>query len=216
MAKMKRKELVNSPDEFMAKSGSVLKWIKENQKRFITLCVIIALIITSITGFVYWRGNRERSAMVAYQASQGSQEILQEISQKYGDTRAGKLSQLQLASLNFEQNNFVEAIDYADNFINSWGHKDLFYWQAILITTSASINQEKYNETLPLLDSCIQDAPESLKNQARYIKGLVLKDLGKYQDSRDILMKVSGQYMNLARVELSDLDLQPVEKIDGK
>ena len=94
----------------------ILKWIKENQKRFITSCVIIALIIISVTGFIYWRDNRESAAMVAYYSSQGNQDTLKEISLKYGDTKAGKIAQLRLASLDLEQENFLNATTHADNF----------------------------------------------------------------------------------------------------
>ncbi len=125
MAKMTRKELLNQQDEFITTTGTTVKWIKENPSRFAVIVTVVLAVFASGIGFYHWKTSRESSAMLAYsntgKSSQGTLDVLQ----TYGDTNAGKLAQLRLARMSYNENNPKMANDYAKKFLDDWDRRCL-------------------------------------------------------------------------------------------
>ncbi|MGC9324659.1 MAG: tetratricopeptide repeat protein [Desulfomonilia bacterium] len=206
MAKKTRKELLSAPDEFITTSSTILKWVKENPTRFISLIGIVVLLFASGFGFYYWKTSRETTAMIAYSiAFQDSAKTL-EVSQSYADTAAGELAKLRLARMSYSQGDSAMAISHADDFINAWGQEDMFYWQAVLIMALAYMDQNTIDASLPLLEKCIKKGPPTIKDQALFYKATALIRLEKHDEAAEALQQVSGWYEDIAKVTLSDLN----------
>jgi hypothetical protein len=213
---MTRKDLLNTPDEFVSTTNSVLVWIKEHPQQFIIGAVVLVGILAGGYGLYYWKTTTEFSAMNAYMKAADNSQMTLKVAQDYSSTKAGKLAKLRLARMSYEQGNQKMALSYADEFINGWGSKDMYHWQAILIVASTYLQQNNPAKALPLLDSCIADAPKDLKDQALFMKASALITLGKEADARKSLSAVSENYRDIAKVLLASLSPVPASKPEVK
>ena len=206
MAKMTRKELLNAPDEFVTTTSTAVKWIKENPARFASITTIIIVIIISGIGFYYWKTNRDINSMLAYSNAYNNSGLTLQVMQEYADTKAGKLSQLRLARLAYEQKDFPMAVNYTDDFINSWSHEDIFFWEGMLIMASAYMEQDKKDKALALLDQCTDKAPEHIRDQALFFRAQVLIGLERNDEAKESLKEISDNYQDIAQITLANLE----------
>ena len=216
MAKMTRKELLNAPDEFLTTTSSIVKLIKENPVRIATIAAIIVILITSTFGFYYWKTNRERSAMLAYNNAYNNPQLTLQVMQNYADTKAGKLSKLRLAVMAYNENDYTMALDHAQEFINGWGQEDIFYWDGILVMAASYMGQDAPDKALPLLNDCVENAPEHIKDQALFYKARTLMSTGKQEEAKEALMKISDQNQDIAKISLAQLENYTRETTDAE
>ncbi|TFH48924.1 MAG: hypothetical protein E4G89_05555 [Methanothrix sp.] len=216
MAKMTRKELLNAPDEFVTTTSTIVKLIKEKPLRLATIAAIIVILITSSIGFYYWKTNRERSAMLAYNNAYNNSQLTLQVTQDYADTKAGKLSKLRLAVLAYNQNEYAMAIDHTQEFINGWGHEDIFYWDGILVMAASYMEQHATDKALPLLNDCVKNAPAHIKDQALFYKAQVLMVAGKKEEAREALINISDKYQDIAKISLALLEDYTRETTDAE
>jgi hypothetical protein len=216
MARITRKDILNTPDEFITTTSSVLAWIKEHPQQFIIGAVALVCILAGGYGVYYWKTNRELDGMNAYMRASNNSQMSLQVAQEYSDTKAGKLAKLRLARMSFEQGNQKMALAYADEFINKWAGKDAFHWQAILLTASAYIQQNEPAKALPILDTCIESASKDLKDQALFLKANALIAMGKGNEARQCLSAVSENYSEIAKPLLASLGTSPSVKLNAK
>jgi len=206
MAKMTRKELLNAPDEFVTTTSTLVKLIKENPLRIASIAAIIVILITSSIGFYYWKTNREHSAMLAYNNAYNNSQLTLQVMQNYADTKAGKLSKLRLAVLAYNENDYTMALDHAEDFINGWGHEDIFYWDGILVMAASYMEQSSTDKALPLLTDCAENAPQHIKDQALFYKAQALMAVGKKEEARKALISISEKNQDIAKISLAQLE----------
>jgi len=205
MARMTRKDILNTPDEFVTTTSSAIAWIKEHPQHFIIGIVIVVCILAGGYGAYYWKTSRETDGMNAYMKAANNSQMTLQVAQEYSGTRAGKLAKLRLARLSLEQGNHKMALAYADEFINKWSRKDIYHWQAILISANAFMDQREFAKAVPLLDICIENASGDLKDQALFLKANALIAMGKPEDARKSLTALSDTYSEMARTILASL-----------
>jgi len=216
MARMTRKDLLNTPDEFVTTTSTLLTWIRENPSRFTIGAVIVVCILAGGYGFYYWKTTREFDGMHAYMKAADNSQLTLQVAQDYSDTKAGRLAKLRLARMAYDQGNQKMAISYADEFINLWGQKDIFLWQATLITASAYMKQKDTAKALPLLEDCIKSAPKDLKDQALLLKASAQLTLGKNAEAKKTLDAVSENYREIARTMLASQIASSGEKLNAE
>lgn len=216
MTRMKRKDLLNAPDEFVTTTSTVLTWIKENPQRFAIGVIIIIALVVGGYGFYYWKTSKELDGMHAYMQAAGNSQLTLQVAQEYSDTKAGKLSKLRLARMSYDQGNQKMAISYAGEFIDSWGQKDIFHWQAVLIMATAYMQQKEMAKSLPLLDDCIENAPKGIRDQALFLKAGAQVAMGKSNEAKQTLSKVSESYRDIAKILLASKPVSSQEKINAE
>ncbi len=216
MARITRKDILNTPDEFITTTSSVFVWIKEHPQQFIIGAVILVCILTGGYGVYYWKTNRELDGMNAYMKASNNPQMSLQVAQEYSDTKAGKLAKLRLARMSFEQGNQKMALSYADEFINKWADKDTFHWQAILITAGAYMQQNEPAKALPILNTCIENTTKDIKDQALFLKANALIALGKGGEARQCLSTVSENYSEIAKTLLASLGSSPSTTLNPK
>lgn len=205
MARMTHKDLLNTPDEFVSTTSSALLWIKEHPSQFAVSALIIVTLLAGGYGFYYWKTSRESSGMLAYiKAADNSQQTLK-VAQDFSDTKGGKLAKLRLARMAYEQGDRKMAMAHGDEFLNNWGKKDTFYWQAAIILAELYGDQREYAKSMALLDDCIANAPSDLKDQALFLKAGALAATGKDKEARQLLSAVSKNSQELAKIMASSL-----------
>lgn len=225
MGNVTRKELLKEPDEFMTTTSSVLKWVRENPRRFVLAVVIIAVIVGGGFGLRFWWVYREQTAMSAYIKAGADAKLMAEITRKYTTTKAGKLAKLRLASLAYTRGDNGEAVRNANEFIDSWGSEDMLFYEAMLIMAMGYVGQQDGAKALDILDKCVQGGPEGIRDQALFYKAQALQGLGKRQeavavlkgmlapkpavstdkDTPDESAAVAAPFQELARTTLADL-----------
>ncbi|HPW68010.1 MAG: tetratricopeptide repeat protein [Desulfomonilia bacterium] len=206
MAKTTRKDLLNAPDEFITTTRSAIQWIKENPTRFITLVTIVVVVLASGIGFYSWKTGREHSAMSALSNAGDNPQITADLVQSYADTKAGKLARLRLASLSYREKDPSTAIDHAQEFINTWGRKDIFHWQAILILTAAHLDRQQPERALEFLSNDLESPPENYRDQALFYKAHALMALGRHQEASETLARISESYHDIVLPTLASLE----------
>jgi len=203
MARMKRKELLNEPDEFVTTTSSALVWIKEHPAQFAVGAIVLLTILAGGYGLYYWKTSQDYNGMNALLKATDNSQLTLKVAQDYSGTKAEKLAKLRLARMSYEQGDYPKALSYADEFLNGWSRKDTYHWQAALIMASSHINQKQPAKALPLLDECINSAPTDLKDQALILKGSILISQGKDQEAGQALSAVSENYQELAKTMLA-------------
>jgi hypothetical protein len=216
MARITRKDILNTPDEFITTTSSALAWIKEHPQQFIIGAVALVCILAGGYGVYYWKANRELDGMNAYMKAENNSQMSLQVAQEYSDTKAGKLAKLRLARMSFEQGNQKMALSYADEFINKWSGKDTYHWQAILLTASAYMQQNEPAKALPILDTCIESATKDLKDQALFLKANALIALGKGGEARQCLSAISEDYSEMAKTLLAAFGSSPSANLNTK
>jgi hypothetical protein len=216
MARITRKDILNTPDEFVTTTSSVLAWIKEHPQQFIIGAIALVSILAGGYGIYYWKTNRELEGMNAYMRTINNPQMSLQVAQEYSNTKAGKLAKLRLARMSFEQGNQKMALAYADEFINKWGSKDTFHWQAVLLTANAYMSQNNPAKALPILDTCIEGASKDLKDQALFLKANALISMGKVSEARQCLSSVSEGYSDMAKTVLASLGTPITAKLNAK
>lgn len=233
MANVTRKELLKEPDEFITTTGSVMKWIRENPRRFGVGLAVIIVILALGFGLYFWKGHREQSAMSAYFKAGSDQKLVAGVAADYTGTRAGKLSKLRLAGLAYAKGDTAEAIRNAGEFIDTWGSNDILTYQSMLIMARAYMDRKEYAKALPSLDSCITGAQGVVKEEAMYTKAVALKALGKNKESavllgdlvkltaeaglsRELFQPEPSPYRSLAAVALAEMSTTAGVSLDAK
>jgi tetratricopeptide (TPR) repeat protein len=216
MAKVTRKELLNAPDEFVTTTSSTIKWIQDNPGRFAVIAAVTVAIIGGGLGFYHWRSVREHDAMTAYGNAANSSQLTLNVIQNYADTRAGKLSRLRLAQMAYNEKNAKMAVDYAQEFINSWGQEDTLHWQGILIMSGAYLIQKQYDKAEPLLADCIKKAPENFKDQALFYQAQAYMAQGKKEEAKKSLGQISSGYSDVSTSAMASLETHRGEPVDAK
>ncbi len=203
MAKETRKDLLKAPDEFKAFMDTLLKWIKAHMQAFIITVIIATGLVVASLGFYSWKTHRQMQAFEMFFSNKLSKDVLVE---KYPDTTAGRLAMLNLAAYSYSRGDSKATEKWAQEFLNKWAKKDIFHYEALLILACNYIDSRDTNKAVDLLNECIESAPGSIKDQALFYKGIVLKDMGKNSEAKDVLKKITGQYKYLAQVYLSDMN----------
>lgn len=234
MANVTRKELLKEPDEFISTTSSIMKWIRENPRRFAAGIIIIGLVLGSGLGIYFWKNHREQTAMSAYIKAGADQKRVSEVARSFTDTKAGKLAKLRLAGLAYAKGENGEAIRNATDFIDTWGSEDILSFQSMLIMARAYMNQKEPAKALPSLETCIKSGPGIIKEEARYCKAMALKSMGKPNEaaailkdllkedqqtkpaSQDLFQPEPSPYRALAAMALSDLNTGVGVKSDAK
>ncbi|MBN2297552.1 MAG: hypothetical protein JXM72_03105 [Deltaproteobacteria bacterium] len=216
MAKMTRKDLLNAPDEFVTTTSTIVKWTKENPLRLAAITTIVVVLITSGIGFYYWKTNRESTAMLAYTAAYNNSQMTLQVIDDYPDTKAGKLSRLRLAGQAYGQNEYTMALNHSQEFISSWGHEDIFYWEGILIMSASYLGLDTMDKAIPLLEECIANSSGNIRDQALFYKAQALIGLNKNDEAMQSLMKISDAYQDIAKISLAQLEQSPGEITDAE
>lgn len=212
MARMTRKELLNEPDEFVATTSSALVWIKEHPAQFAVGAIVLLCILASGYGFYYWKTSRDYNAMNALlKATDDSQQTIK-VMEDYSGTKAEDLAILRLARMSYDQGDYAKALSHAGDFLDGWGRRDMFHWQAAMIVASSRINQKEPAKAMPLLDECIASAAGDIKDQALLLKASVLISQGKDEEARQTLSAVSDNYRELAKTMLASTGKGPAAK----
>ncbi len=216
MSKNTRKELLNSPDEFMTTTAAVVKWIRENSKTFITTVTAVILVFGAVTGYYYWDKSREESAMVEYFLAANDAGLNDVVIQDYADTKAGKLAIIRSAQTAFKAGDYEKSLAEAIEFVDTWSSKDILYWEALLLIAASHMASNDSEKALENLEKATTPTtPDSIREQALFYKALILNDLGRTEDAQSAVLQIEGEYKNLARASLASL-ISDAGAADGK
>jgi hypothetical protein len=211
MARMTRKDLLNSPDEFVTTTTNTITWIKENPMRFAVSVIVVIGIVAGGYGFYFWDKSRKSDSIRAYMKAEGNSQMTLQVAQDYSGTMAGKLAKLRLARMSFDQGNFKMAVNYAEDFSKNWGKKDVFFWESSLLTSAAYMKQNQVAKALPLLEECIKNAPKDIKDQALFLKASALISMNKTNEAKETLKSISDSYREIAKTMLASQASAPGE-----
>jgi hypothetical protein len=206
---MTRKDLLNEPDEFVSRAGTIFVWIKEHPANAAAIALVAIGLIASAFALMYWKTSRDQDAMNAFLKATDDYELTLKVTRDYAGTRADKLARLRLSRMAYEKGDTKKAMSLAEEFLDEWGGMDTFHWQAVLIEADCLKALNQPDRALALAETCISGAGGVLKDHALFLKGSILLSGGKTAEARKAFEAVSENYRDLARSALSSHEDRP-------
>jgi len=199
MTNQTRKELLNSPDQFMSATAATVNWIKQNSKAFGAGLTAAVLIIGGGGFYHYWNQDRQHAAMNAVYAAAENPKALQAVLADYSGTKGAAVARLRLASQAFAAGDYKQAASEAKSFSAKWNTKDAIYWQARQLTAACLLAEGQYAAAAKAFGECAAEGPAELRDQALFQQTVALTKQGKTAEAQKIASQIKGDYQTLSR-----------------
>jgi tetratricopeptide (TPR) repeat protein len=168
MAKVKRKQLLKEPDEFLTLSDKIIRWGRDHLKLVITVVSVLVLITAAILGVRGW---------MRYHAGQGA-ELLAQVFHLYEKTASG---QAEAAEVD-------QALKGLNQVVNEYGATPAGL-QARLALGSLYLGQEKYDLSRTQFAELVED-PDTPKQ----LLPLALRGLGNGLEAQQKFAEAAQAY----------------------
>ena len=199
MSNPTRKELLNSPDQFMSASATTLNWIRSNRKAFTAGVTAAILIIGGSSAGYYWNKDRQHDAMNAVYAATENPKALQVVINDYAGTKAAKVAQLKLSRQSFAEGDYKKAQERAAVFCSKWNAKDSLFWQARQLEAASQLAQGDNAMAAATFAECAANNSDELRDQALFQQAVALNNLKKPEEAQKVLSQIKGDYQAMSR-----------------
>jgi tetratricopeptide (TPR) repeat protein len=199
MTNQTRKELLNSPDQFMTATATTVNWIKNNRKTFGAGLAAAVLIIGGAGFYHYWNQDRQHAAMNAVYAAAEKPEALQAVVTDYPGTKGAAVARLRLASQAFAAGDYKKARSEAEGFSAKWNSKDAVYWQARQLAAACLLAEGDHAGAAAAFGECADKGPAEMRDQALFLQTIALAKQGKTAAAQKISSQIKGDYQTLSR-----------------
>lgn len=217
--KVKRKELLNKPDEFITFSSKMFKFASVYKTQLFFGFLIFIVLIVSIVGLGYYSNKAEKQAsnllgmmmakyeavknkngsVAAYQAvEKDAQMLLDEYSKREG----GKLARVLFADICYNAGEIDKAIELYTNSLNSFDeHSAVKYF--VLSGLGYSYEQKNdYKTALKYFQMIVDGNNNAMKEGALFNLGRIYAETGDKEKSVAAFKRVLSDYSDSIYVEL--------------
>ena len=199
MSNPTRKELINSPDQFLSASATTLNWIKSNRKTFVAGVTATIIIIGGASAGYYWNKDRQHEAMNAVYAAAENPKALQVVINDYAGTKAAKIAQLKLARQAFAEGDYKKAQKEAAAFCSRWSAKDSLFWQARQLEAASQLALGDNANAAATFAECAANSTDELRDQALFQQAVALNNQNKSAEAQKALSQIKGDYQAMGR-----------------
>jgi len=183
-------------DEFQSTIEKVMKYVVQHKEKSLIIGVgAIAAIILLV--FFLGRGEQSNSqadllhtqamSLITAGRIQEAEATLTDLSQKYQNTRPGKIGLYYLGVLTYHTGRFNESLDYFDRFLAAEKNDYLLRPSALMGAGSAAEGIKDYERALKYYEKLTTDKKSPLYAYGVLAYGRVLGVLGNTQKSKEIL-----------------------------
>jgi len=227
MAKKKvtRKELLKSPDEFLTFSARAVIFINEHSRQFAYLGVAVvanALIYSGIHNYLrkinkkgqntynmaYYTLVRNMSPDANIKDLKQSEELFEQVKDRYGISKAARLALPELAYLKFIEKKYDEAISLYKEFLSK-ASDDIPYQSLAWIALAACYEAKgDLNSAIEALNRIIAGPDDFFKEQAMLSLSRIYRLSHHEEKSREILKEFVTKYTSSPFLPLAKAHLE--------
>ncbi|UCG30926.1 MAG: tetratricopeptide repeat protein [candidate division WOR-3 bacterium] len=183
-------------DEFQSTMEKLMKYIVRHREQSIVIGVgVIAAVILVI--FFVSRGEQtnpqadllhtQALGLMSTGRIQEAEDVLTELTQQYGSTRAGKIGLYYLGVMTYHTGRFDESIDYFDEFLAAEKNDYLLRPSALMGAGNAAEGIKDYELAVKYYERLMRDEDAPLRIYGTLAYGRVLGLLGDTEKAREIL-----------------------------
>jgi len=222
--RIKRKEDLKAPDEFISFWDSVYFWVTDNSEKVIYPLVGLAIIIMISAGYMYYADSRENTAqrelyraLVEYPSDSPTEanaqpkdnvdlpklaETIGEVSERFSGTVAGKLASFYKANVHYKDGKMPEAEALYKQVFESEGAEDTVGRLSGIGLARTSQNQGKYSEATSVLEKLKGSKSEAFMEEIDYLLGLNYELAGNSDRALETYVEFLGKYQVSSRRDL--------------
>ncbi len=204
--KIKKKDELKKPDEFLSLSKRFINYLKANEKQAIIFSLIIILIVIGISLFTYYV-KRNNALGYQYLATalekdndvKAKKELLLKV-KNMSFSSASKYASFYLAQIYNAEKNTQQAKTELDK---AFGIKDAYFRGAsYVLMTDILMKENKSDEALKIIEKALQETKKPFKDELLYRKAQILELKNNAAEAKKIyaeLLKSNSEFY-LAKV----------------
>jgi|GEM_PF-6534799 len=192
--KIKKKEELKKPDEFLSLSQRVLGYIKSNEKKVLIVSVIGILVILAASFFAYYVKN---SNALGYQYLSNALENEKDVKAKkelllkvknMPFSSASKYASFYLAQIYNTEKNTQQAKAELEK---AFGIKDTYFkGAAYVLMTDILIKENKQDEALKIIEKALLEVKKPFKEELMYKKAQILEQKNNLAEAKKIYKEI--------------------------
>lgn len=219
--KISRKEMLKKPDEFMSLTSKAIQFVKGHKRQFDYLGTAVLALVAIYLGLYAYMKYINNKGQEAYNAvyysilnntgSDDSQadpekieEAFREVIEKYGMSKAAKLSLLEIAYYKFQQKQYDEAIDMYEEYLNKISETDPNISLTRLSISTCYEQKGDYEKAMEPLQKIMEGPDDFIKEQAMLSLARIYRLAGKQDDSNEILKQFKEKFPKSDFLDLAD------------
>jgi predicted negative regulator of RcsB-dependent stress response len=224
--KVTRKELLNSPDEFLTISGRAILYVKEHAKPFKIAGGLLMGAALIYLGVTYYLNYADRKGQEAYDAAyyevikmkeikaddeavKKSEELFRKVISDHGLSKASRLAPPQIAHLRFLEKKYDEAIKHYQAFLKEVPENTAYQSLALLALAASYEGQGDFGKAIETLQGILSSSEKSFKEQATLNLARVYGLSKQPEKAKETLKEFIEKYKNspflsMAKARLSD------------
>lgn len=204
--KLKKKEELKKPDEFLSLSKRLLNYAKENEKQVLIASVLVILLVLGISFFGYYYKNNNAlgyqylaNALEKENDLKAKKELLLKV-KNMSLSSASKYASFYLAQIYDAENNIQlakaeleKAFDIKDGY---------FKGAAYVLMTDILLKENKTDEALKNIEKALAEVKKPFKDELLYKKASILEQKNNIAEAKKIykeLIKSNSEFY-LAKV----------------
>lgn len=192
--KIKKKEALKKPDEFLSLSSRLLNYIKTNEKKALLISLVIILTIFGLSFFTYYV---KKSDALGYQMLSSAldkgndikakKELLLKVKNTHF-TSASKYASFYLAQIYANENNLQLAKTELDK---AFGIKDLYFkGAAYSLMTDILLKENNSEEALKIIDKALKEVKKPFKEELLYKKAVIFEQKNNLTEAKKIYKEI--------------------------
>lgn len=192
--KIKKKEELKKPDEFLSMSTRFLNYIKANEAKVIVVSIIVILVVIGASFFAYYVRNNEA---LGYQYLSNALEKENDIKAKkelllkvkgMSFSSASKYASFYLAQIYNGEQNIAQAKTELEKVFSV---KDTYFkGAAYVLMTDILLKEKRYDEALKVIETALKDVKKPFKDELLYRKAQLLEQKNNFTEANNIYKEI--------------------------
>ncbi|MCP4693381.1 MAG: tetratricopeptide repeat protein [Desulfobacterales bacterium] len=205
--RIKRKELLKEPDEFLTASSKALAFLDAHKNQAIWTLVGFMALIVIIAGAQYYSFQSQKKAFVllsksmeSYQVEMGTKEPAEALTavkadfdkllDAYGGKDAGKIGRVLFADMNYQAGEYDKAIELYERAQGDFREKPLVKQQIIRGLAFAYQAKKNYESAVKYFEMIVSDPDGVMKDEALFNLGQLYATLNQPEKSKQSFQKL--------------------------
>jgi len=174
--KIKRKELLKSPDEFLTFSERAINYIRDRAKYFeyagmaVAAAALVYLAVTTYLGHVNRKGQAAYNEAYS-ETAQGktdiekAQSLFRKVTEEYGLSKASRLVPPQLGYLDYQRKQYGEAVKHYETFVKGLPGDSPYRFLSKLALAAVHEEKGEPDEAIEILNDLKSDTENVFMEQ---------------------------------------------------
>ena len=223
--KVSRKELLKKPDEFITFSSRAIAYVNEHSRLFRYIGIVIACLVLIFLGINYYVKYIQKKGQESYSMAyhlivknmgleknqeelKKSEELFEEVIDKYDISKAARLALPEIAYLKFLQKKYDEAISRYQEFLKK-SHGEPYQSLARIALSVCYEEKGDFKNAISTLERIRSGPDDFFKEQAMLSMARIYRLQGDQNRSNEILTEFTEKFKNSPFLPIAEAYLNP-------